>query len=37
MVYDPEEGSSYHAIRRFHKRIILDDNVVTEIEDVNGW
>lgn len=37
MVYDPEDKTSYHAIRRFQKRIILDDNVVAEIEDVNGW
>ncbi len=37
MVYDPEEGSSYHAIRHFRKQIILDNNSITEIEDVAGW
>ncbi len=37
MVYDPEEGSSYHAVRRFTKQVIMDDNVVTEIEDKSGW
>ncbi len=37
MVYDPEEGSSYHAIRHFTREVILDDNVVTEINEKNGW
>ncbi len=37
MVYDPEEGSSYHAIRHFTRRVILDDNAVTEIQEVQGW
>ncbi len=37
MVYDPDDGSSYHAIRRFHREVILDDNVVTEILEENGW
>ncbi len=37
MVYDPEDGSSYHAIRRFQRQVIFDDNVVTEILEENGW
>ena len=37
MVYDPEEGSSYHAIKRFTREVVLDDNSVTEIHEMNGW
>ncbi len=37
MVYDPEEGSAYHAIRHFTREVVLDDNVVTEIHEENGW
>jgi hypothetical protein len=37
MVYDPEDGTSYHAIRHFTREVILDDNVVTEINEENGW
>jgi hypothetical protein len=37
MIYDPEDGSSYHAIRRFTREVVLDDNSVTEINEHNGW
>jgi hypothetical protein len=37
MVYDPEQGSSYHARRRFSREVTLDDNAVTEISEREGW
>ena len=37
MIYDPEDGTSYHAIRRFTREVVLDDNSVTEINEINGW
>lgn len=37
MVFDPEDGSSYHAIRRFTREVVLDNNVVAEINEREGW
>ena len=37
MVFDPEEGSSYHAIRHFTREVTLDDNKVTALDEREGW
>ncbi len=37
MVWVPDSKTSYHALRRFERRVIVDDNHVAEIEESEGW
>ncbi len=37
LVYEPGSKTEYKAVRHFERRVIVDDDVVAEIEEVDGW
>ena len=37
MLWVPGSESTYHSVRRFTKRVIIDDTQVAEIEEQKGW
>jgi hypothetical protein len=36
-IYEPGSKTVYKAVRRFSRRLILDDDKVVELEEVNAW
>ncbi|MCB9759606.1 MAG: hypothetical protein H6739_07170 [Alphaproteobacteria bacterium] len=37
LIWEPNSKTEYKAVRFFRREVILDDDVVTEIAEKNGW
>ena len=36
-IYEPGSKTEYRAVRRFERRVTVDDDLIAEIEETDGW